>query len=268
MIKITEVKQSFVSPGIITPDECIFGSERTTSVLSGAPVLRPDGQWTKYIPIYEKQAKRGIETSACTVFGLLNCVETLFKEQFGLDVNYSDRFLAKLAGIDPYQGGGNPQVVAETARKVGFLDENKWTFDEAIRDLMDYYAPVPDDLKSLAKKWLKQWTFNHDWVSEGRPISPQILMKALKYSTLGIAVYAWAERDDGIFVRPENAKDIHFCEMIGYKENEYFIINDTYEPFVKHLDWNFGFYFVKRYAIAKNIKKQCKIISYFKSLFN
>ena len=241
MIRINEVKQSFISPGVTTPDQYIFGSGQLTGF-----ILRPNGQW----PILrddEIQAK-GFETSSCTSFGLINAVQSIFKELFKLDINYSERFLATGSETDPSKGGNDPHKVAEWARHNGFVDEAELPFNSTLNNLTEFYAPLTGETLTKGKEWLNKWTFKHDWLSDGGLIPKETLMKALRYSPLGVAVYAWAE-NDGLYVRPEGTKDIHWCELIGFKENEYWICVDSYAPFVKHLDWNFGFFFAKRYFI-------------------
>jgi len=258
MIKIQEVKQSFISPGVTTPEEYIFGSGQLTGL-----ILRPSGQWP--IPADDDvQEKRGIETSACTSFGLINSVESIFRELYRLNVNYSERFLAVASETDPIKGGNDPQKVAETARKKGFIDEAVWPFDSSVKTLDDYYATLPSEALKIGKEWLNKWSFKHDWLSDGSLIPTETLKKALTYSPLGVAVYAWA--DDGTYyVRPEQAKDRHWVELRGYVDGKYWIVCDSYSPFTKKLAWDYPFYFAKRYFIGE--AEECFIIKYFRNLF-
>src|SRR4051794_33539420 len=93
----------------------------------GGDVIRPDGQWDPFLPIDEVQNLNGIEPYACVTFGTLNCVETLIKEQFGEERNYSDRWLAKATGTD-LKLGNDPQTVAEFLRKSGDVKQTDWGF--------------------------------------------------------------------------------------------------------------------------------------------
>ncbi len=264
MIKITKVPQSFVSPGVVDPKDYIFGSGQLTGY-----IIRPDGQWP-IIRDDEVQA-RNFETNSCTSFGTINSVQSIFKELFKSDVNYSERFLAVLSETDPSKGGNDPHKVAEAARKGGFVDEAILPFDSTLNNLTEYYAPLTTGTLKIGKEWLNKWTFKHDWLSDGSLIDKETLKKALRYSPLGVAVYAWAFDDEkGVYIRPENAKDIHWSEITGFKENEYWICIDSYPPFVKHLDWNYPLYFAKRYFIDKAIEKKSLwilIINLIRNLF-
>lgn len=186
-------------------------------------------------------------------------------ELYRLNVNYSERFLAIASGTDPIKGGNNPQKVAETARKKGFVDEGILPFDSTLNNLTEYYAPLTGPTLQKGKEWLNKWSFKHDWLSNGSLIPPETLKKALTYSPLGIAVYAWAQGEDGFYVRPEQAKDIHWVELRGYKDGKYWIVCDSYSPFTKKLAWDYPFYFAKRYFIGE--AEECFIIKYLKSLW-
>jgi len=260
MIKIQQVPKSFIQPEKILPEEYIFGSQQIVGL-----ILRPSGQWP-LIRDDEVQAKR-FETNSCTSFGTINSVQSIFKELFKLDINYSERFLAKGSGTDPNTGGNDPHKVAEWARKNGFVDEAILPFDDSVKTIDDYYATLPNEALKKGQEWLNKWVLKHDWLSDGSLIPTETLMKALRYSPLGVAVYAWAhDEEKDLYVRPEHAKDIHWCEMVGYKENEYWLAIDSYSPFVKKLDWNFGFYFAKRYYISEAEKKTSISANLIKSL--
>ena len=266
-IRIDEKPQSFISPGVTTPDNYIFGSGQLTGY-----ILRPSGQWP-IIRDDEIQA-RNFETNSCTSFGTINAVQSIFKELFKLDVNYSERFLAKGSGTDPSKGGNDPHKVAEWARKNGFVDEGILPFDSTLNTLTEYYAPLTPQTLKIGKEWLKKYTFLHDWLSDGSLIAKETLMKALRYSPIGCAVYAWAE-EDGLYIRPEGKKDIHWIEICGFKENEYWIAIDSYPPFVKHLDWNYPLYFAKRFFVDVAPEKKTTFLksvldfirNYLKELF-
>ncbi len=242
-IKITEVPQSFISPGVTTPDNYIFGSGQLTGYM-----LRPSGQWP--IPNDDEIQARRFETNACTSFGTIHAVVSIFKELFKSDVNYSERFLAVGSGTDPAKGGNDPHKVAEWARKNGFVDETVLPFDSTLNNLTEYYAPLTGGTLQKGREWLNKWTFKHDWLSDGSLIDKETLKKALRYSPIGCACFAWCYDDEkDLYIRHEGKKDIHWIEICGFKENEYWICVDSYPPFVKHLDWNYPLYFAKRYFI-------------------
>ena len=71
----------------------IFGAGKIPEV-----VLQPNGDWTDFLTTKEFQAPYNFETYACVTFTILNCIEILIKRQYGIEKNYSDRFLAIVSG--------------------------------------------------------------------------------------------------------------------------------------------------------------------------
>ncbi len=96
------------------------------------------------------------------------------------------------------------------------------------------------------------------------------LKEALRYSPIGVAVFAWQfDFDKKVYIRPKGAEDNHFVVLFGYADGLYFQIFDSYDSTIKHLDWNFGFERCLRYRIEKiehtNFWQIIK--NYFKNLF-
>ena len=233
-------------PPIIDETQFIFGSGQL-----GGKVIRPDGQWLELAVEDESQVNReGVDPANCTVETTLTIVEFLLKIVFGVFANYSDRFLTIISKIRP--PGASPQVAAEALRHLGCVNEEDLPFDDSIKSLDDYLQPdpLPDNLIKKALAWLDVWSFGHDWLSNGDLISPDIIKEALKYSPIGVAVFAWIEKD-GVYYRPEGAKDVHFTVIRGYEDGKYWYVKDSYSPHNKKLDWNFKFYFAKRYVVGK-----------------
>jgi hypothetical protein len=56
------------------------------------------------------------------------------------------------------------------------------------------------------------------------------LMIGLQYSPLGVSVYAWERRPDGIYHKPKNAPgDTHWAVCYGYEDGKYWKIYDSYD---------------------------------------
>lgn len=185
----------------------------------------------------------------CTSFGTLNPLEILHKALYGDEVNYSDRFHGIVSGTSPR--GNKIQNPCETIRKLGNLPEERLAFDDSISSWSKYYFPKPmaGEYLKEAKEWLDQYEFLHEWV---RPTAKNI-MNALKYSPLGVSVFAWARNRDGMYfkARPEN----HWTCLVGYKEGEYWEVFDSYYPHVKRIPWNNKFEYVKRYYLKRTKSK-------------
>ena len=244
-MNITKYPQNFIAPEH-KPEDLVFGSVNSLGKSLSGKVLREDGQWTDYLPEDESQV-REVETSNCTAFGTCNAVEILL-EELGVIANYSDRFLGIAAGTRP--PGNAPNKVAQAARDNGFLDEIELPFT-GIGSINEYYSPdpLPQDLLSKALEWKSKYSFGYDWVANGFvKASPEKMMEALRYSPLGVAVFAWANEGEK-YVRPPNTTDTHWTLIVGYKVNEYWLCLDSYSPHVKKLAWDFGFSYVMRFSV-------------------
>lgn len=101
----------------------------------------PSGDWRNYLPTEEHQYSDNTDTMACVSFSLDNDIE--IQKQFeGREVNYADRFLAKMSGTT--HDGNWLWKVADTVRQYGLVTEDLWpapphyTWDS-------YYAPIPQE---------------------------------------------------------------------------------------------------------------------------
>jgi len=211
--------------------------KRETDYLLGASpikkeILRPDGQWTDCVPVGEVQSK-GTETMACTCFSLLNILETLAKVKYGESWNKSDRYSAKMTGCT--RSGNAQSIVLDITRKTaGLIDEELWPFDDNFT-WSDFYADIPLNLRQLGANWTKEWIIGYEVV----PLNNKTAMKeALKYSPLYVAGYAWAQ-SNGLYRSWGRAN--HSFVLVGYVEGQYWLVYDSYSPFLKKLDWNYLF---------------------------
>jgi len=228
-------------PPVLTEKDWHFGG---ATRIKGEKLT--DGHWLPYVVVPEYQNK-GFETSACTVFGTLNCLEILLKQK-GLSLNFSDRFNAILSDIDP-NSGGDPQRVIEDIRKSGVIPEFQLPFDNLIDTVEKFYSPkpLPPELLHLGDGMLDMYGFGHDWVQD----DPESIKEALKYSPLGVSVVAWYEDMNGTYYFPEGIPHNHWCSLVDYVDGQYWVIFDSYENDIKHVRWNSRFVYVKRYAIGK-----------------
>jgi hypothetical protein len=222
----------------------IFGAAKDLSL--GGDILVPSGDWSPWLPADELQ-NHNFEPSACVTFGTLNCVETLERFEYGKVENYSDRWLAFVSGTT--QAGNSPQKVAETLRKKGDVREDMWPYPvDATWPI--YYQQPPQSLYSKALVFIAEFEFGHEYV----PPTTIAMMDALKYSPLGVSVYAWDAPDmDGIYHRPGDIASNHWCMCYGFVANHYWLVLDSYDNTRKKLAWNFGFEQVKRYTLHRQI---------------
>ena len=238
---------------VIEEDNYVLGASALPAI-----ELCPDGQWDDLLPEEEVQIKRGVETYNCTAYGTLNALEILFLKLFVERKNFSERYVGIMAGTKPY--GNSPHVVIETIRKVsGVIDDSMLPFDEAIDNVEEYFSPSPMSFEYLneGKKLLDRYSIGHEWVFTGGDLAHKQgqLKEALKYSPVGISVYAWNLGDDDIYVKPAGKNDNHWTVLYGYEEGKYWKIFDSYDHTHKKLAWDFDFGQAKRYHIEKKAPK-------------
>lgn len=235
----------------VEPDQYILGAV-------DAQILQPSGDWTEYLPAIEYQSRSGVETLGCTVYGTLNCLEALMARLFWSPqdkepFNYSERYLGVLANLT--RQGGDPHVVAETIRKQGLIPDAMLPFDESIHTWEEFHSPNPMTplYTNIGQNWLKTYDFYHEWV----PTNPESLMKALKTSPLGVAVYAWQQDETtGYYVCPSWSAPSHWTVLYGYEKGKYWKIYDTYDDTHKKLAWDFAFGRAKVYHIYKKAEQE------------
>ena len=239
-IIINKINTGYTEPEFLDSDY-IFGSGQAPD-----PIINESGQW----PAVEEETQiKNYDLFNCTGFATLTPVEILLRHQ-GIFANYSDRFLGIVAGT--YPPGNDPGKVVEALRKNGAIAETLLPFSDDLKNVSEYYSfkgANEADCRNAGKEWLRTYFYKHDWIDPySNEISKKVLIEALKRSPLSVAVFAWAKKGEKYF-RPDGERDTHLTTLIGYKENEYWIVLDSYSPFIKHLEWDFKFYTAKRHFI-------------------
>ena len=232
-------------------------------------VLQLDKDWTPYLPIKEFQNLNGVEPYACVSFTILTCIEILIKRKYGLDRNYSDRFLAYVSGTKDKQGN-DPHEVCEFLRKIGVPPEHFWPFDSAVDTFEKYYEQPAPKLYELAQEFNEEWDFKHEWVPE---VAEEI-SRALTTSPLLISVPAWYEDENGLYYRPVMASDNHATACVYERLDAFRRAFDTYDaPHIKDVRWDCTPMMIKRFWISKKVihtfpSLWSRIWSIIKTLFN
>lgn len=232
----------FIEP-ITSPDDYVFGAGNVQS-----EILQENGQWDEYLPKDETQLfKDRTDTYNCTAYGTLNCLEVLFRRLFNTPAEYSERFTGIVAGTKP--PGNSPQTVIQSIRKNGLLADSILPFDDSIKNIDEYYSPNPMTgyYLNLAHKFIEDYEIFHEWVGN----SNEEIKEALKYSPLGVSVYAWVIDPDGLYMRPKGYLDTHWVCLYGYEDGKYWKVFDSADNTHKKLRWDFGFSYCKRYNISR-----------------
>lgn len=244
-MQLSIIPQNFIATPIFS-DEYIFGTSNLPKT-----ILRTNGDWRDYPSLMEDQRKNGVESSACTTYNTIRPITILLEEKYGIaDANYSERYIATLAGTTPK--GNSPHKVAETIRTKGLIPDELLPFDEAVDSLEVFYQPIPDELKKEGKKWLNSWVFSHEWVfntDTSLREKQERIYDALMLSPIGVSVQGWAE-DNGVYVK--SGDDNHWTTIVGAEWGKGWHVLDTYYPYEKFLSWDYDFGYAKRYNVEKN----------------
>lgn len=250
--------QGITSHGFIAPqfdpNDYVFGGD---TKLAGT-ILMPDGQWDAHIPEKELQMKNRVETSNCTVYGTLNCLETIIKFK-GLEVSEdnSERYNGVIAGTT--RAGNTPKKAVESMRKEGIIPEERLPFDESITTFEEYYSPRPMEAKYLVEgnRFLNKYMIGYEWVFTSGMLSEKLekLTQALTLSPLGVSVVAWRERD-GLYWKERGQADTHWTMLYGYEYGKYWKIFDSYDNTHKKLEWLYDFGFAMRYELTETVGRE------------
>src|SRR5205823_3094503 len=98
-----------------------------------------------------------------------------------------------------------------------------------------------------------------------------LLKDALTRSPVGVSVYAWLMGPDGKYFKPQGVQDNHWVELVDYKEGEYWEIFDSYDQYLKQLEWSFEFGYAKEYSIEQHeatIPKYIQLLNYLAQLLH
>ena len=221
----------------------IFGDNNVPAI-----PYQEDGNWEKYLPQFESQ-RIFFESYCCTVFGTLNCIETLYKRIYGEEPNYSERFTAILSGLNG-TGAADPQVPCETVRKNGVVAQKTLPMTRTKEAFFNTASITPSILLE-GQEWLKEHDIKHEWVWSGsRPENYiELLKKALKTSPLGVSVSAWNE-ENGVYVSHGKTNN-HFCMLYKIDDEGYPWVYDSYDQSHKRLAKDHNIRRAKRFHLQK-----------------
>lgn len=232
----------------------------------GDVVIKVDGNWKDFLPVFESQLEKNFDSSGCTAYGTLNAIETLEKFLTQKEQNYSDRFVYNGVGITP--PGSDPHLVAEFIRKNGLV------FEEDLPDTTDSLAefltprPLTPDLIIKAGKWT--WTLSHQWIitpSTPKEQKVSILKAELLKGTVAASVTAWYQNAQGLYYSPPELPNEHWTHV--YNVDDAIHVNDSYlnnGTYLKALTLDHDIQYAKRYNLTR--KLTVEQTSYFQKMIN
>jgi hypothetical protein len=122
----------------------------------------PSANWRSSLVVGEKQYFSNFDTMACVSFATNNTCEIQIKAQTGIEVNESDRFLAKISGTT--EQGNRVSTVLDARRKNGVVDEFIWPKPGEPTTWAAYYSEIPFPVKDLAKKALVRYDLVYEYL--------------------------------------------------------------------------------------------------------
>lgn len=169
------------------------------------------GDWRPFLVQEEKQYSDNVDTMGCVSFSLNNDLE-IQNKFLGVDVNYSDRFLAKISGTTT--NGNYLDAVAYFAKNVGLVNESEWPAPPNY-NWASYYAEIPQDVKNKAVK--------QNIAYEAVPTDTASLLYHLKQCPLQITIPKPQPNHAVVLVHVEGDTAYYF---------------DTYAPYLKTINVN------------------------------
>jgi hypothetical protein len=215
------------------PQQWLFGSGNIQ-----ATPIRSDRQWIDWLPEFEDQLRNGFDPLSCASYGSLNLIEIYLRAVFGVERNYSDRWLAYRTDTEE-KHGNDPHLVLEFLRTAGDVPEQQWPLTPEIDSFEKYYAMPPYMLEPLALQLIKEWDLTHETVRQGSYAALQDAMwDALQYSPLGVSTGLNAQDDKGYWYKDSNEPDWHWCCIVGGAYGDHFLIFDSANGALKKAAWS------------------------------
>jgi len=225
----------------------VFGG---VSGITGREVRMPSRNWDEFLTIFESQVFPTFDSFACVTYSALNNLEILWKQKYGFEKNWSDRFTAKMSGTTSV--GNTFYNVADSIRNDGLVEQALYENETPTRSI--FYQPVPESVKEVGERFVEENTVSYEFV----PYYPDAIWDALQYGPLQVAGYAWSGRDSqGYYVKTDR-KANHGFTVYGGEYGKTFKVFDHYhvssgDSGKKVLNWNYRFWAAILYDIEKRI---------------
>jgi hypothetical protein len=150
-------------------------------------IRNPSGDWSPYFVEKERQHSNNVDTQACVSFSGTTLLEMQIKQQTGVEVNFSDRFLAKMSGTTPY--GNWLYVVGDTIRNTGLVLESEWGKPPGNDwGWNEYYASIPPEVMNKAQNFLEKYIVNYEILDVRFGDKVTLIRKHLKHAPLWVVI--------------------------------------------------------------------------------
>ncbi len=210
-------------------------------------ILRPDRDYRAFIPKAEYQNLGGFDRMDCVARSAWDVIETLLKVKFGITMNFSDRYTAKMSGTSAT--GNDFYSVAQSIRALhGGVPEEKWP--DTTVSFAEYYKAVAAEVVALGQELLPAWEISFEAVWD----TIDGLWEALQYGPLQVGIFAYPAEVNGIVPRTE-LQGNHAVELMHAEYGQYWEILDHYPKETRKLAWDTRFWGALRFDINKKIPK-------------
>lgn len=142
----------------------VIEGQRPTDYVAGvsSPIIyqarNPSGDWRPYKVTRENQFDNVADFMACVTFSGLSSIETQNLFLTGKELNFSDRFTAKMSGTT--EEGNYLYKVGDSIRNDGLVLESDYPMTPNMT-WAEYYASIPQALINKAVKYDIKYEFIH-----------------------------------------------------------------------------------------------------------
>lgn len=242
-----------------TPKPIIKITDWKVGAESGLQHRNVCSDWTPFLPKYEPQVGTYVATQACSIFSCFNIIETQLKQQTGIEINFSDRFTAKMCGNT--MNGSQLTDVLYSITHDGWLLEEDWPANFGREDRVDwerYYCDIPPELKTKAKNNLANatWELRYEWVNMGQcnPVL-EVIKWELNHAPLQVAT----SFGSGV------CKCEHAMEL--FKINDKIRIFDTYNGGIREFPLDYPMPWLMKIVVTQKAPPPALIPPITKDLF-
>jgi len=212
------------------PSDWLFGGQGEFFSPLNSVKLIDDHNWFPWLPVVELQNNGSFDRMACVTFSDMNTLEIINRFKTGKELNWSDRYIAKLSGTT--KQGNNVAIVFDTIREYGLIPESEWPDVGTSWD--EYYKTVPQSLIDEGKKFISKYDLYREYVPTS---NKDAIFEALNYAPLQVIVKYCS--GDGILNPVGNYN--HAVTCYGAVYGEYWMIFDHYTQTLKKYAWGYEF---------------------------
>lgn len=201
----------------------IAGKKKTDFIAGTIPWenRNPSGNWYPFLVPGERQYFQGFDTMACVSFATNNVCEIQIKQQTGQEVNFSDRFLAKMSGTTIQ--GNWVYIVLDTWRHIGVVTEDEWPKPPEPTTFPAYYGSIPQFIiDRAAGQSIDKYDLQYEYIADH---SAANVKKQLQHAPLLITIPG--HEITGIVLSIDNTE---LTVLDDYEFNQ-----DPNQPFVRKI---------------------------------